>query len=392
MTTSFVPLRRRTSDDPYLFPRAAVWTRWCGIDVAADDPRQAALERATMRSDPLADDVAAWLGEQGADGRRVLDQLLERGTNTASDVPEPLARLFAAVNEQPAWLDRERVALGTSTMARHASSGQLALTAFSLLGGYLSSTVTKPLLFTGALETRAPRRLAETSQFVHDIAVSEQLDRWSAGFKTSIRVRLMHATVRRRLLALPTWQLDPWGIPINQRDMIATHLQFTMAYIGGLTLLGALLSPREIDAVMHAWRYVSYLLGADDALVPKTFREGLELVEVFNRTEPGPDDGSRRLGVALRAAWETGPRPLADFVTGFARFALGERAAEQLGVPDTRWKLAIPTLAAARMLPELATLGIPGARGRAVRKGKLFLHDRMAELLAGKPARFVHEG
>ncbi|MET0284787.1 MAG: oxygenase MpaB family protein [Polyangiales bacterium] len=386
MTTSFVPLRRRTSDDPYLFPRAAVWTRWCGIDVDHDDPRQHALERATMRADPLADEVAMWMSEQGASGRRVLDDLLENGANR-SDCPEPLARLFAAVNEQPAWLDVKRVALGTSTMARQASSGQLALTAFSLLGGYLSSTVTKPLLFTGALETRAPRRLAETSQFVHDIAVSDRLDRWSPGFKTSIRVRLMHATVRRRLLALPTWQLDPWGIPINQRDMIATHLQFTVAYIGGLTMLGALLSPREIDALMHTWRYVSYLLGADDALVPKTFREGLELVEIFNRTEPGPDDGSRRLGVALRAAWEVAP--LGQFVTGFARFALGERAAEQLGVPDTHWKLAPLTLAAARLLPELATLGVPGARSRAVRKGKAFLNDRLAELLAGKPASFT---
>jgi hypothetical protein len=382
MTSSFVPQRRRPSDEPYLFPRAAVWTRWCGVVVSPDDPRQHELERATMRADPLADEAARWLSEHG--GRAVLERLLEHGFQ--HDCPAELARLFASVNESPAWLDRERVALGTSTMARQAVNGQLALTAFSLLGGYLSSTVTKPLLFTGALASRAPRRLAETSQFVHDIAVSERLERWSPGFKTSIRVRLMHAAVRRRLLALPTWQLDPWGIPINQRDMVATHLQFTMAYVGGLTLLGALLTPREVDALLHAWRYVSYLLGAEDALLPKSFREGLELVEIFNRTEPGPDDGSLRLGTALREAWEV--TPVAPLITGFARFALGAKASRQLGIPDTPWKLAPPALAALRLLPELATIGVPGARQRAVRKGKAFLSERIALMLAGEPASF----
>lgn len=388
MEDRFVPQRRRPSDDPLLFPRAALFTRWAGVAVSPHDPRRDALERATMESDPLADDVASWLSEQGAPGRALLDDVLEHGANRA-DCPEPLARLFAAVNERPPWLDIERVALGTSAMARVASSGQLALTAFSLLGGYLSSTVTKPLLFTGALASRAPRRLAETSQFVRDIAVSGQLDRWSAGFKSAVRVRLMHASVRRRLRALPDWQLDPWGIPINQRDMVATHLQFTIAYIGGLAMLGALLTPREIDGLMHAWRYVSYLLGADDALLPKTFREGLELVDIFNRTEPGPDDGSLRLGLALRAAWETAPRPIADFVTGFARFALGTHTAAQLGIPDTPWKLAPPTLAVARLVPELATLALPGARDRAVRRGKAFLDERLRLLLAGEPATFV---
>ena len=382
MTTSFVPQRRRPSDDPYLFPRAAVWMRWCGIELSPDDPRQAELERATMRADPLADEAAAWLSEHG--GRQLLDRMLEHGFQR--DCPSELARLFASVNEEPPWLDRERVALGTSTMARQAASGQLALTAFSLLGGYLSSTITKPLLFTGALASRAPRRLAETSQFVHDIAISGRLDRWSPGFKTSIRVRMMHASVRRRLLALPTWQLDPWGIPINQRDMVATHLQFTMAYIGGLTLLGSLLTPREIDALLHAWRYVSYLLGADDALLPKNFREGLELVDILNRTEPGPDDGSLRLGTALREAWEVAP--VAPFITGFARFALGSETARQLGIPDTPWKLATPALAALRLLPQLATIGVPGARRRAVRKGKAFLNERSALMLAGQPATF----
>ncbi len=387
METGFVPQRRRPSDDPYLFPRAEQWTRWLGVSVSADDPRWDALERATMRADPLADDVASWLSEHGADARRAFDQLLEHGMK--HDCPEPLARLFAAVNEQPPWLDPERVALGTSTMLRQASSGQLSLTVLSLLAGYLSSTVNKPLLFTGALAARAPRRLAETGQFFHDIATSGQLGRWSAGFKTSIRVRLMHATVRRRLLALPTWQLDPWGVPINQRDMVATHLQFTVAYVAGLALLAALLTPREIDGLMHAWRYVSFLLGAEDTLIPKTFREGLELASIYNRSEPGPDDGSLRLGIALREAWETGPKPVASFVTGFARFALGERTSEQLGVPPTRWKLAPPTLAAARLVPELLTMALPGARGRAVRRGREFLRAQVKLTLAGQPATFV---
>ncbi|MFP3459201.1 DUF2236 domain-containing protein, partial [Psychrobacter sp. SIMBA_152] len=76
------------------------------------------------------------------------------------------------------------------------------------------------------------------------------------GWRQSIQVRQIHTLVRQNLLkgkgnaatgVIPnaeqhhnpdgSWNTDYWGIPINQTDMIATHLQFSLLIMRGLRLL-----------------------------------------------------------------------------------------------------------------------------------------------------------
>jgi hypothetical protein len=229
---------------------------------------------------------------------------------------------------------------------------------------------------TGALTRMARRRLAETAMYIRDLAVSEDLARFSPGVMASIRVRILHAIIRAGQRQSPAWNAAAWGIPINQRDMIGTHLEFTVAFIGGLTALGYLISRREREALMHLWRYVGTLVGVRADLVPRDFKEGLEVAWIFNATEKGPDDDGRRLARALLEAWSSGASYTGTlgkiegrFLCGFSRFLLGQKAANALALPDNAWKYAPLLVAPVRGSLEALRLLVPGGRKLAIRRG-----------------------
>jgi ER-bound oxygenase mpaB/B'/Rubber oxygenase, catalytic domain len=395
-----LPERARPFDSPALNPRAAQLLALLGLRARADDPRVLALRAATLQTDALGDALAHWLHSAGPAGRRCFELALEHGSGVPS-APPALVALLQQVERTPVWLDRSLLRVGSEAMLRQGPEGLCALSAVSLMGGYLSSCATKPLAATGALAERAPRRLAETTQFVHAIMTSGSFERGSEAFKTTLRVRLMHAQVRARLAASPSWQREHWGVPINQRDMVATHLSFTVAFILGVRALGRIVTRSECDAIMHLWRYVSFLLGTPDELVPKTFREGLEVGAIFNATEPGPDADSRALAQALMHAWghdataleaPLARRLFGAFMVGYSRFVLGGQAADRLGLPDTLWKFAPPLYASARLLGELVRVTAPGGTGRALARGKLVVVRHLARTLGPEPARYTeHE-
>src|SRR4029079_10235172 len=125
-------------------------------------------------------------------------------------------------------------------------------------------------------------------------------ERNSAGFKSVIRVRLMHAFVRHKLLR-SGWETDRWGGPINQADMAGTVLSFSVTYLIGLRLLGFVIPRRDREALVHLWRYVGRLLGVSDTLLPATEKESLRLLWLVAATQHGPDDDGRALARALLA-------------------------------------------------------------------------------------------
>lgn len=392
------PERARAHECPSLIPRATLWLRRFGMEPRADDPRLLALRRATLEGDALSDALVQALeaAPRGL-GRGMLEQAIEHGIASVQAPLPALAALFAQLDATPAWLDRARVAEGADAMLRQGAEGLCALSAVSLMGGYLSSNAVKPLAHTGALLGMAPRRLAETTQFVWSVATSGALERDSPAFKACVRVRVMHAFVRRSLRESQHWQPQTWGVPINQRDMVATHLSFTLMFIAGVSALGRIVSARERDAIVHLWRYVSFLLGTPDALVPKTFREAVEVGALFNISEPGPDDDGRALARALMAAWRADPpggtrqagRVFAAFMQGYSRYTLGDQAADRLGIPDTWWKRVPPALAALRLPRELISLLLPARRQRDVAVGRRIIQQRLHATLRGEPARYI---
>lgn len=300
-----------------------------------------------MKGDPLADDVVLAMEQVGhRAGMAMLDRALEKGIRSVPEAPPALVRLFEQLDEVPTWVDWERVNRGARAYQRTGIAGSLTLSAVSLMNGYHSSAAIKPLLFTGQLDKMARRRLAETGKFIAETIQVNGLRRFSTGFKSTVKVRLVHAFVRRMLSQSDRWDEEAWGVPINQADMAATNLSFSVALIFGTRQLGLRITDEEADAILHLWRYSGYLSGVDLGLLATNWEEGWYRAEVIDLMQPGHDEGSLLLANALRATTrERSENPLQDALTpyimgvhdGLTWIVAGEEKATHLGTPNREW-------------------------------------------------------
>lgn len=369
------------------------------LHVRDDDPDVIALRGGLMRGDPVADAFVTWAAEQPSGrGRQVFERVVEHGLEAVPDAPECLVRWFAPLQCEPRWLNPDALRLACRTAHRVGSAGGTILSAMALMGGYRSSAAVKPLAMTGALDRMVVRRIGETSRFVLDVYGSETLPRFSSGFKSACRVRLMHAMVRRSLTRRADWDTRAWGVPINQSDMAGTNLEFSATYLTGLTLLGFRFTRDERQAIMHLWRYVSGIMGVDDALLAKDYRQGLRQMYIHALTNPTADEDSRALARALhelpmRFARSPAERVLARvqmrYHTAVSRFTIGDQTADDIGLPRAPLYPLLVLLSAGRFGVETLRRHVPGATALAARRGRTIQQRATSELLGARPVEFI---
>jgi len=342
--------------------------------------------------DPLADAVAAEFARRSAgSGRRMLDTAIERGIAAVDDPPPALVDLFRQLESVPLWVDWDRIERGGAVFLRTGVLGIAVLNLFSLPIMYSSGGGNKPLVFTGHLIERAPRRLAETARFVLASSRPGGLRRNGEGFKISVRVRLMHAQVRRLLWRSGRWKSE-WGEPVNQLYMAGTNVALSAGLIEGMQRLGFRISRADEEALLHMWRYSGYLSGVDPELAISTPEEGRLIGELIRDAEGPPDADSRALLEALMCA---AYHPLLEgkqwpsrVSYGISRKLIGNELADALGYPPSWWSPAIVATWPLFAFGSIAQRVIPGARGLATRLGG-FIWDRMIEqVMAGAQAEF----
>lgn len=306
--------------------------------------------------DPLADAlVLAFEALPPGEGQRMFERALEHGIETVRHAPPELRALFAQIDDVPDWVDWNRVHRGARAYMRPGFFGGLTLSAVGLLNGYHSHAATKALAFTGRLDQMAQRRLAETGLFVLQVFQIDALRRFGTGLKTALRVRMIHAQIRRHLMRSPAWRTEEWGLPINNADMAATNVAFSIGMLMSVRQLGFRFTTDEADDVMLLWRYIGYLSGVDLGLLATSDRDALELGRMIVLLQPGPDEHSRMLADALRKVYAypnfgRGPmmRAMMPFLGAYhdgiahAASAATGRDIRELGVPHYAWRHAVP--------------------------------------------------
>lgn len=253
--------------------------------------------------DPLADALAT----DGIRFAKPLQQIISSDSSHNVDNYIISNPSFSALTEQfsshPDWFDPKLAEVGAIAYRRYPLMLIWLLRNVALMAGYSIPALSLPLIQTGALTNDALPRLMRTYAYI--LAVSEHsqsnmsarnnrkpidqvLDIGSEGWRQSIRVRQIHTLVRQNLLKgkltgaaglIPeaaqhhnpdgSWNRDYWGVPINQTDMIATHLQFSLLIMRGLQLLGARISKEEAQGILHLWNLASYWIGVDLNRLPK---------------------------------------------------------------------------------------------------------------------------
>ena len=330
-------------------------------------------------------------------GWALFTEAAARGAESVADLPEEMRAIFREVERVPAWVDWTTLDRGGEVLLRAGLLGGLVLGLCSLPLGYASPGGNKPLVFSGRLQEQAPMRLNETARFVQAVCRPGGMRPRADGYQITLRVRLMHAQVRRMILRTGRWDLGAWGAPINQHDMAATTLLFSLVFLRGLRALGVRVTPDDGEEYMQLWRYVAHVIGVRAELASATEAEGTRLAELIRATQGPPDDDARALTRALlRGPLETVKSERArknierriELSKALCRELLGEEVADALGVERTKMRIAVPVLKRVVGVAERLRESVSVMDRTALVTGTRYW-DRVVEIgLAGATAEF----
>ena len=210
-----------------------------------------------------------------------------------ADTDEVLGRLWQEVNTIPPWVDWAQIARGQDCFYRYGGPVLTGLAFQSLLGGMGAARVVETLARTGGFSAKVARhRLFETTQHILQCTRSlESIQPGGPGFASSLRVRLLHAAVRQRIMKLAKerpeyYDVDKYGIPINDLDSIATIGTFSATLVWlALPRQGIWMTRQETVDYIALWRYIAYLVGSptepfETPEKAKRFMEVLLLYEI----------------------------------------------------------------------------------------------------------------
>jgi hypothetical protein len=186
----------------------------------------------------------------------------------------------------------------------------------------------------------ARRRMYETTQHILQVTNSlESIKPGGAGHISSIRVRLLHAAVRRRIMRLSKerqeyYDVETLGVPINDLDSIATIGTFSATLIWlGFPRQGIWLRKQEIEDYLAMWRLVAHYVGT-----PTEYFETPEKARCFMESllisEIEPSETSKVLANNIISSLQGQPPSYASrgFLNACARWLNGNELADALGL------------------------------------------------------------
>ena len=254
---------------------------------------------------------------------------------------ELLQRFWREVTTVPEWVDWEQIRRGQDTFYRYGAANFTGLAYQSLLGGMGAARVVETLARTGGFSTKVARgRLFETTQHILQCTKSlESMQPGGDGFASTIRVRLLHAAVRHRILDLAKskpgyYDVKAWGLPINDLDSMGTIATFssTLIYMS-LPRQGIYMRKQEIADYIALWRYVAYVIGCptdhfESPPKAKAMMEALLLYEIH------PTETSKIMANNVIKCLDGQPPGYAsaDFLTASARWLNGNELCDELGL------------------------------------------------------------
>ncbi len=302
-----------------------------------------------LEGDPLADEAWNALRHLHPTEREAL--LARAHLGAPENAPEAFHALCEQLSHVPFWVDFERIDRGgRALLGRGPLSGHV-LALGSLVRSFCSPSGNKPLIASGFLVNDTVRRAYQTGRFLQQVCVPGGMRPGAPGFLSTVRVRLLHAQTRARLLSDGRWRTELHGIPIGQPDMAGTLLLFSLYLGDGLRRIGAPLSRRDEEDLLHLWRYIGWVIGVKEELLCASVKEARELWALIDLTQGLPDDDSRRLARALvENVFAAAPNALQRAGLGSAPWyalsaeLIGEELAQQLGFPESAWRHLLPAM------------------------------------------------
>ena len=267
---------------------------------AANPELAARYIQQTTVDDPVADTVMdALAGFQPRDVNRFIRAGMQQDEKVLSSAPEVLRSFFADQEEPPDWFDR--TALHAGYRAFHQYS-DLFIPAFFVCTVHNASTlVAKAFYTTGrVMSDFGLRRIRQNTRHFIEIMLPDALERQGDGWKLSVRIRLVHARVRRLIRESGEWDESVYGTPVSAAHMAFASANFSAGMLFQAQRLGAIVDAETRRGFMQAWRYASYLSGTpEDFLFEGDYEKTLEFRSVAALCEPPPGEESITIANAL---------------------------------------------------------------------------------------------
>ena len=254
----------------------------------------------TFVGDPEADSMMAELAPLGQAklGRFIQIGMDGRDERALRQTPAALREFFQACENVPDWVDLEGFAPGVRMFHRNSQLVLGAMVGGTLVEGF-STNIAKSFFITGRLRDQGVRRLRQNNRHMVEIFFPGGLERDSDGWKLSVRIRLIHAMVRRLLDGTDDWDSEAWGIPISAAHVGYAITAFSARLLKHLKSLGAKFDDEERASFMQVWRYSGYLMGIPESILFHDEHSALELFEIGGICEPDPDYESVALAHSL---------------------------------------------------------------------------------------------
>ena len=241
-----------------------------GYDKARrSDPELATkyMEYVTV-ADPVADAaVAALASFDQAKVHRLIQAGMDADEAAFREAPQALQDFFDEIGTPPAWFDPEATYAGCRAFHEYSD---LFIPAFFVVTLQNAATlISKAFHLTGRVTTEhGLRRIRQNTRHFIEIMLPGSLDRDGEGWKLSVRIRLVHAQVRRQIRALADdWNESAYGAPLSGAHMALASANFSATMLRQAMKLGADLDAEARAGFMQTWRYASWLIGSPEELL-----------------------------------------------------------------------------------------------------------------------------
>ncbi len=220
-----------------------------------------------------------------------------------------------------------------------------------------STLISKSFFATGRLSGNfSARRLRQNTRHLVNITLPGGLERYGDGWRLTVRIRLVHAQIRRLLRESGDWDELAYGMPVSAANVAFSSAGFSALLLKMSAALGADMDQAERDSFMHIWRYTAWLMGVPEPLLFQNEADALELLRIGLACEPFPDEEAIAMAHHLihsaasaladtssslfRKSESADARALANDMYRLFRCLIGNELADKLQFPN-HWTFGI---------------------------------------------------
>ena len=296
----------------------------------------------TLVGDPLADAMMEDLASVSRQEQALLFQAImhERDWDSLADAPASAREFFEDTETVPDWVDFDSFIPGIRMFHRNSHLILGAFVGGTLVEGF-ATNIAKSFFITGRVRDQGVRRLRQNNRHMIEIFMPGGLGRDGDGWKLSVRIRIVHAQLRRLLGSSDEWDYAAWGLPLSSAHLGFAITSFSARLLDHMKHLGADYNDEERESFMAIWRYTGHLMGIPPSILFRDEEDARHLRRIGAMCEPPPSEESVVMANALVNSAPlvidiTDPverRTLAGYVFKVSRALIGNKMADQLMYP-----------------------------------------------------------